>query len=58
VAGESLGLLAGLRGHRGVFAAGSLYALYHHPGWPAWAALAINLTAVAVLARDLRKRRA
>ena len=34
-----------------------LYALYHHPGWHTWAVLAINLAVVAILARDLLKRR-
>ena len=34
-----------------------LYALYHHPGWHTWAVLAINLAVVAILARDLFKRR-
>ena len=35
-----------------------LYALYYHNGWHTWAVLALNLLVVAVLARDLRKRRA
>jgi uncharacterized membrane protein (DUF2068 family) len=34
-----------------------LYALYHHPGWHTWTVLAINLAVVAILARDLLKRR-
>ena len=34
-----------------------LYALYHHPGWHTWTVLAINLAVVAILARDLFKRR-
>jgi uncharacterized membrane protein (DUF2068 family) len=34
-----------------------LYALYHHPGWHTWAVLAINIAVVAILARDLFKRR-
>jgi uncharacterized membrane protein (DUF2068 family) len=34
-----------------------LYALYHHPGWPAWVVLLINVIVVGVLARDLVKRR-
>jgi uncharacterized membrane protein (DUF2068 family) len=34
-----------------------LYALHHHPGWHTWAVLAINLAVVAILARDLLKRR-
>ena len=34
-----------------------LYALYHHPGWHTWAVLAINVAVVAILARDLFKRR-
>ncbi len=34
-----------------------LYALYHHHGWHTWAVLLINLLVVAVLARDLVKRR-
>ncbi|HEY5850239.1 MAG TPA: DUF2127 domain-containing protein [Lysobacter sp.] len=34
-----------------------LYAVYHHPGWTSWAVLAVNLIVVAVLARDLVKRR-
>ena len=35
-----------------------LYALYHHRGWHTWAVLVLNLIVVAVLARDLVKRRA
>ncbi|RYZ74079.1 MAG: DUF2127 domain-containing protein [Lysobacteraceae bacterium] len=35
-----------------------LYALYHHHGWHAWAVLLLNVLVVAVLARDLLKRRA
>ena len=34
-----------------------LYALYHHPGWHTWTVLLLNLVVVAVLARDLVKRR-
>ena len=34
-----------------------LYALYHHPGWHTWSVLAINLAVVAILTRDLFKRR-
>ena len=34
-----------------------LYALYHHHGWHTWAVLLVNLLVVAVLARDLHKRR-
>lgn len=34
-----------------------VYAVYHHPGWTSWAVLAVNLIVVAVLARDLLKRR-
>lgn len=34
-----------------------IYALYRHPGWMSVAVLAINLIVVAVLARDLLKRR-
>lgn len=34
-----------------------LYALYHHPGWHTWAVLIINLAVVAILGRDLLKRR-
>ncbi|MET0717527.1 MAG: DUF2127 domain-containing protein, partial [Pseudoxanthomonas sp.] len=34
-----------------------LYALHHHHGWHTWAVLLINLLVVAVLARDLFKRR-
>ena len=34
-----------------------LYGLYHHPGWHTWAVLGINLLVVAVLARDLLRRR-
>lgn len=34
-----------------------LYAIIRHPGWAAWAVLAINLLIVAVLARDLFRRR-
>ncbi|MEO6103053.1 MAG: DUF2127 domain-containing protein [Pseudoxanthomonas sp.] len=34
-----------------------LYALYHHPGWHTWAVLILNLAVVAILARDLLKRR-
>lgn len=33
------------------------YALYRHPGWHTWAVLLINLVVVAVLGRDLFKRR-
>jgi uncharacterized membrane protein (DUF2068 family) len=34
-----------------------LYALYHHPGWHTWLVLIINLAVVAILGRDLVKRR-
>lgn len=34
-----------------------LYALYHHPGWHTWTVLIINLAVVAILGRDLIKRR-
>lgn len=34
-----------------------LYALYYHSGWHTWAVLAINLAVVAILGRDLLKRR-
>ncbi len=34
-----------------------LLALHHHPGWTSWSVLAINLLIVAILARDLLKRR-
>ncbi|NDK39566.1 DUF2127 domain-containing protein [Pseudoxanthomonas gei] len=34
------------------------YAIYHHDGWHTWAVLVLNLIVVAVLARDLVKRRA
>ena len=34
-----------------------IYALYHHQGWHTWAVLVINLAVVAILARDLFKRR-
>ncbi len=34
-----------------------LYAIYHHPGWHTIAVLVINLLIVAVLGRDLLKRR-
>ncbi|MBU8975320.1 MULTISPECIES: DUF2127 domain-containing protein [unclassified Lysobacter] len=34
-----------------------VYALFRHPGWMSVAVLAINLIVVAVLARDIRKRR-
>lgn len=34
-----------------------IYAICKHPGWTSWALLAINLLVVAVLARDLGKRR-
>ena len=34
-----------------------VYALYHHPGWHTWAVLLLNLLVVAVLARDLLRRR-
>ena len=34
-----------------------LYALWHHPGWPTLAVLAINLLVVWVLARDILRRR-
>ncbi len=35
-----------------------LYALAYHPGWQAWTVLALNLIVVAVLGRDLMRRRA
>lgn len=35
-----------------------LVGLYYHPGWHAWAVLALNLLVAAVLGRDLLKRRA
>ena len=35
-----------------------VYALYRHHGWHTWAVLVLNLIVVAVLARDLVKRRA
>lgn len=34
-----------------------LYALYHHHGWHTWAVLIANLIIVAVLGRDIVKRR-
>ncbi|AEQ95267.1 membrane protein [Xanthomonas oryzae pv. oryzae] len=34
-----------------------IYAIARHPGWTAWAVLAINLLVVGVLARDLVRRR-
>lgn len=34
-----------------------VYALYRHHGWHTWAVLVLNLIVVAVLARDLFKRR-
>ncbi|UWI58659.1 DUF2127 domain-containing protein [Xanthomonas oryzae] len=34
-----------------------IYAIARHPGWTAWAVLAINLLVVGVLARDLIRRR-
>jgi uncharacterized membrane protein (DUF2068 family) len=34
-----------------------VYALYRHHGWHTWAVLVLNLVVVAVLARDLVKRR-
>ncbi|KOR44659.1 hypothetical protein ADT25_10330 [Xanthomonas oryzae] len=34
-----------------------IYAIVRHPGWTAWAVLAINLLVVGVLARDLVRRR-
>ena len=34
-----------------------IYALFRHPGWMSVAVLAINLIVVAVLARDIFKRR-
>jgi uncharacterized membrane protein (DUF2068 family) len=33
-----------------------VYAVFRHPGWMAWAVLAINLIVVAVLARDIFRR--
>ncbi|WP_369940020.1 DUF2127 domain-containing protein [Xanthomonas medicagonis] len=34
-----------------------VYAIVRHPGWAAWAVLAINLAVVGILARDLIRRR-
>jgi uncharacterized membrane protein (DUF2068 family) len=34
-----------------------LYALWHHPGWPALLVLAVNVAVVWVLARDILRRR-
>lgn len=34
-----------------------VYALYHHPGWHTWAVLIVNVLVVAILARDLLRRR-
>lgn len=34
-----------------------IYAIVHHPGGTAWAVLAVNLLVVAVLARDIVRRR-
>ena len=34
-----------------------IYAIVRHPGWAAWAVLAINLAVVGILARDLIRRR-
>ncbi|AXI83028.1 DUF2127 domain-containing protein [Xylella taiwanensis] len=34
-----------------------IYAIVHHPGWPSWSVLAINLLVVGVLTRDLIRRR-
>jgi uncharacterized membrane protein (DUF2068 family) len=34
-----------------------LYGIYHHPGWHTWALLFINLLVVAVLWRDILRRR-
>ena len=34
-----------------------LYAIARHPSWPSWTVLAINLLVVAVLGRDLFRRR-
>jgi len=34
-----------------------IYAIVRHPGWTAWAVLAVNLIVVGVLARDLFRRR-
>lgn len=34
-----------------------LYAIVRHPGWASWGVLAVNLLVVAVLARDLIRRR-
>jgi uncharacterized membrane protein (DUF2068 family) len=34
-----------------------VYAIVRHPGWAAWAVLAINLAVVGILARDLVRRR-
>ena len=33
------------------------YALYHHPGWHTWLVVIVNLLVVAVLGRDLLRRR-
>ncbi|GAB1595262.1 DUF2127 domain-containing protein [Lysobacter claricitrinus] len=35
-----------------------VYALWHHPGWPAMTLLVVNVVVVYVLARDLFRRRA
>jgi uncharacterized membrane protein (DUF2068 family) len=34
-----------------------IYAIVRHPGWASWGVLAVNLLVVAVLARDLVRRR-
>ncbi|WP_411835008.1 DUF2127 domain-containing protein [Pseudoxanthomonas mexicana] len=34
-----------------------VYALLRHPGWHTWALLIVNVVIVAVLARDIRRRR-
>ncbi len=35
-----------------------IYALWHHPDWLTWGVFLVNLVIVAVLARDLHRRRA
>ncbi len=34
-----------------------IFAIMRHPGWAAWSVLVINLLVIAVLARDLRRRK-
>jgi len=34
-----------------------IYAIVRHPGWASWSVLAINLLVIAVLARDLVRRK-